>query len=439
MTVFEADWVCPVISAPLPGGALQVDDGMIAGLMTAAPPADSPGQRIRFNGCAIIPGFVNAHTHLELTLLRGLLEDIDFFSWIRKVTQIKQQMLSRDEIALSARLGVLECMAAGVTCVGEVMDTGASWPAMLEYGLQGIAYQELFGPADSHVEESMSGLRQKIGAMRPLQTATQRLGVSPHAPFTVSPRLFRTVKDYCRAESLPVTVHIAESAAEERYVRYGEGPFAERNRERNFAVDAAGCSPIAYLDRLGVLDPDTLLIHAIRTGDDDLELIRRAGAAVVHCPKSNGKLAHGIARVVEMRDAGVRVGLGTDSVASNNVVDMFEEMRQAVFMQRARSGQFNALNAHAVLRMATLGGAECLGLAKHLGSLEAGKRADFVVVDLADPALQPIYDPVQSMVYSACRKNVRATYIGGKRVEADATPLLAEARAIARRLSAPQR
>jgi 5-methylthioadenosine/S-adenosylhomocysteine deaminase len=309
---------------------------------------------------------------------------------------------------------------------------------MHEFGLQGIAYQELFGPADFHADDSLKGLMQKIDSMRPRQNATQRLGVSPHAPFTVSPRLFRIVKEYATSEHLPVTIHIAESADEDRYVRLGEGPFADRNRERKFEIEIAGCSPVTHLDRCGVLDPHTLLIHVIRTEDSDLETLRRTGAAVVHCPKSNAKLGHGVAKVVEMCATGIRMSLGTDSVASNNVVDMFEEMREAIFMQRARTGMFNALDAHSAFRMATLGGAECLGLEKHLGSLEVGKRADFVVVDLSDPALQPIYDPVQAMVYSACRKNVQATYIAGERVQLNPSPLVDQAAAIARRLMVTQ-
>jgi 5-methylthioadenosine/S-adenosylhomocysteine deaminase len=192
---------------------------------------------------------------------------------------------------------------------------------------------------------------------------------------------------------------------------------------------------VTHLDRCGVLDADTLLIHAIRTDDADLETLRRTGAPVVHCPKSNAKLGHGIARIAEMCKSGIRISIGTDSVASNNVVDMFEEMREAIFMQRARTGRHNALDAHRAFHIATLGGAECLGLAAHLGSLEAGKRADFVVVDLSDPALQPLYDPVQAMVYSACRKNITATYLAGRRVQIDAAPLVEQASAIARKLA----
>src|SRR5207244_10010401 len=134
---------------------------------------------------------------------------------------------------------------------------------------------------------------------------------------------------------------------------------------------------------------------------------------LVHCPKSNAKLAHGVAPLSEIRETGITIGLGTDSVASNNVVDMFEEMRAAIFQQRGRTKRLDALDAETVFRMATLEGAECLGLSEHLGSLDIGKRADFVVVDLNDPALQPVYDPINAMVYSASRLNIRATYLGG--------------------------
>jgi 5-methylthioadenosine/S-adenosylhomocysteine deaminase len=432
MTIFEADWICPVSSPPIADGAIAVDNGRI---VQVGRNLETLGERVRFPGSVIIPGFVNAHAHLELTVLRGFLEDLEFVTWIRTLTTSKQQRLTREEMLVSARLGAVECLAAGVTCVGEVMDVGTSWEAMREYGLQGVAYQELFGPADFHAEESLKGLQQKVHAIRPQETETQRVGVSPHAPFTVAPRLFRMVKAYAKSEHLPVTVHIAESEDEDRYVRLGEGPFADRNRERRFEVEVAGCSPVAHLERCGMLDPHTLLIHVIRTEDSDMDVLRRTGAAVVHCPKSNAKFGHGVARVVEMYETGIRMSLGTDSVASNNVVDMFEEMREAIFMQRARTGRFNALDAVSAFRMATHGGAECLGLDRHLGSLDEGKRADFVVIDLNDAALHPIYDPVQTLVYSACRKNVRETYIAGQRISVDPCSLLEQASAIARKLS----
>ena len=177
-----------------------------------------------------------------------------------------------------------------------------------------------------------------------------------------------------------------------------------------------------------------MLIHAVDLEDSDFDLLRRARPAIAHCPKSNAKLAHGIARIAEMKKAGLPIALGSDSVASNNVVDMFEEMRSAIFQQRGRTQRLDALDAEAVFRMATLGGAECLGLADYLGSLEAGKRADFAVVDLNDPAVQPVYDPIGAMVYSASRRNIRATYLAGCEVKIDAADILRDCVSVARKL-----
>jgi 5-methylthioadenosine/S-adenosylhomocysteine deaminase len=428
MTIYEADWVCPVSGPPVRNGFLVVENGKIRNGTGVGP------EPIRFPGCAIIPGFVSAHSHLELTILRGFLDDLPFEDWIPRLTQTKYEVLSHAEILVSAQLGAVEMLRAGVTCVGEVMDIGAGWRAMREFGLQGVAYQEVFGPAEMHADEAIAGLKRKVEALRLDQTETQRAGVSPHAPYTVSARLYREVADYSGNEKLPITTHIAESAAEGQFVRWGAGVFAERWAARGIPVEPPGCSPVAYIDALGLVRPGSLLVHAIDLEDGDFQILRNKRPAIVHCPKSNAKLAHGIARIRELLDTGVTLGLGADSMASNNAVDMFEEMRAAVFQQRVRAQRFDALDAQAAFRMATLGGAECLGLAEHLGSLDAGKRADFVVVDLNDPAVQPVHDPIQAMVYSASRGNIRATYIAGREVTPDPAPLLEEVRRITLKL-----
>ena len=430
MTIFEADWICPVSSPPIRNGRLAVENGKICPL-----PLGEGHNHVRFAGCAIIPGLVNAHAHLELTILRGFLEDLSFADWIARLTRTKYQDLTRDEMLLSARLGAIDMLAAGVTCIGEVMDLGVSWPAMREFDLQGIAYQEVFGPAEAQADESLSGLAKKIDAYRGDQSETRRIGVSPHAPYTVSAKLFREVDQYARREDLRLTTHIAESKEEGLFVRQGAGPFAERLRQRGIPVTPQGCSPVEYLDRLGLLRPEMLLVHTIDLDDTDFEILRNKRPAIVHCPKSNAKLAHGIARIAELRNTGVVAGFGTDGVASANLIDMFEEMRTAIFQQRGLTRRLDALDAQTVFRMATLGGAECLGLSKHLGSLEAGKRADFVVVDLSGMAVQPVYDPIQTMVYSASRQNVRATYLGGRETKIDPTDIVRDCAVIAKRLS----
>ena len=431
MTIFEADWICPVSGPPIPGGSLAVEGETIAGVGSNN---FANANRVSFPGCAIIPGFVNAHAHLELTVLRGFLEDMPFDSWIPRLTRAKYQQLTRDEMLQSARLGAIEMLRAGVTCVAEVMDLGVSWHAMREFGLRGIAYQEVFGPAEIQTEDAMAGLRKKVAEYRRDETDTLRTGVSPHAPYTVSAKLFGAVNDYAQQEGLRLTTHIAESSEEGLFVRNGTGPFADSHRKRGIEVTPAGCSPIAYLDRFGLLRPEMLLIHAIDLEDSDLDILNARRPAVVHCPKSNAKLAHGISRITEIQKTGISIGLGTDSVSSNNVIDIFEEMRAAIFQQRARTQRWDALDAYSAFRMATLGGAACLGLESRLGSLDIGKCADFVVVSLDDPALHPVYDPVQTMVYSASRHNVKATYLRGQEVRTDPSEIMKKFESIPSRL-----
>jgi 5-methylthioadenosine/S-adenosylhomocysteine deaminase len=429
MTVYEGDWVCPVSSPPIRNGRLAVENGRIHPL-----PSGEGGEVVRFPGCAIIPGFVNAHSHLELTILRGFLDDLPFADWIPRLTNAKYNVLSRADMLVSAQLGAVEMLRAGVTCLGEVMDLGTAWQAMRESGLRGVAYQEVFGPAEGQEDEAFHGLREKVEGYRKEQTETLRIGVSPHAPYTVSAKLYRRVNEYAEREHLRLTTHIAESVEEGMFVRWGGGVLAERLAQRGISFEPPGCSPLRYIDGLGLLRPLTLLVHAVDLEDEDFPLLQEKRPALVHCPKSNAKLAHGIAQVAKIRETGITLGLGTDSVASNNVVDMFEEMRAAVFQQRARTQELHSLDAQSVFRMATLGGAECLGLAEHLGSLDVGKHADFVVIDLNDPAVQPVHDPIESMVYSASRHNVRATYVAGREIRPDPTALLKEVVRIADKL-----
>lgn len=436
MTVYEADWVCPITSPPIPNGAFSVEAGRITHVGAAE---DILGtHRIRYSGCAIVPGFVNAHAHLELTILRGLLENLPFTEWIQGLVRTKYQLLTRDDLKVSAQLGAIEMLRAGVTTVAEVMDVGTGFEAMQEFGLQGIAYQEVFGPAETAVAESMKGLVGKIDGYRQSPkgpSETVRVGVSPHAPYTVSRPLYEAVRDYARREALRMTAHVAESRDETSFVRDGAGPFAAAHAKRGIEVTARHCLPVAYMESLGLLGPDMLLVHGVETDAADLDRLRATGTFVVHCPKSNAKLGNATARIHDMRERGVRVSLGTDSVASNNVIDMFEEMRAAIFQQRTLTGRIDSLIASDAFRMATIEGAKAMGFEKHLGSLEPGKRADFAVVDLSGAATQPVYDPIDTMVYSASRTDVKTVFLAGREVSLDDSEVLELAGRIALKLS----
>ncbi len=420
MTVHEADWVCPATSAPIRSGAMAVEQGRI---VQVGPSAEVPGSnRVRYPGCALIPGFVNTHAHLELTIFHGVLDNLAFGDWIAKLVRIKYGALDREALKVSARLGAMEMLRAGITTVGEVMDTGTGWEAMQEFGLQGVAYQEVFAPDEAQASDSLRSLQFKVAEYRAQQTETRRIGISPHAPYTVSKDLYERVRDYARSERLPMTAHIAESREETLFVRDGAGHFADAHRKREIEVVPRRLSPIAYLDSLRLLGPDMLLVHAIETDADDLRRIRAAGASVSHCPRSNAKLAHGVARVAEMQKLGIPISLGTDSTASNDSIDMFAEMRLAASQQ--------GFNASEVFRMATIEGARALALDRLVGSLEAGKRADFAAMELKGIA----GDPLDAMIRSGDRKNIKATFLGGVSVSLDDTAIRREVERIKARV-----
>src|SRR5262245_28263236 len=250
MTIYAADWLCPATSEPIPHGAIEVENGRIHRI--GAQWEFGNARRVAYPGCAIIPGFVNAHCHLELTVLRGFLENASFHDWILKLVKAKYQILTPDALRASAQLGAIEMLRAGVTAVGEVMDVGTAWEAMKEFGLQGVAYQEVFGPADSVAAESMEKLRGKIEALRRDETETLRVGVSPHAPFTLSRKLYQMTADYAHRESLRMSAHIAESRDETLLVRDGGGRFGDGQRNRGIEVTPRGCTPIAYIGELGL-------------------------------------------------------------------------------------------------------------------------------------------------------------------------------------------
>jgi 5-methylthioadenosine/S-adenosylhomocysteine deaminase len=283
---------------------------------------------------------------------------------------------------------------------------------MREMGVRGINYQEVFGPDPAQCAESIAGLREKVARLRYLETPLVKVGVSPHAPYTVSDDLFRATTALAHEWHLPMAIHIAESALEQQLVVDGEGPFADGLRRRGIAVDRRGKTPLELLDRLGVLAAKPLLIHCVRAVADDMPRIAASGSAVAHCPASNAKLGHGVAPLDEMLGAGITVGLGSDSMASNNRMDILEEARLALLTQRARVGSHAAPGAADVLELATLGGAAALGLADVTGSLEVGKQADLAVFGL--DSIGPTQDPVTTAVFSVTAARTRFVSVAGR-------------------------
>ena len=438
---YAARWVLPMDSPPIENGEVVVEDGLIAAVRPRVIHSGSPlsGQRGRdFGEAVLLPGLVNAHTHFEYTALRGFLEDIPFFPWVRALLASKSA-LNQEDWLWSARLGALESVAAGTTTIGDNTDAGVTMRVAAETGLRAVIYQEVFGiDPRQPVPDIMADLQAKVAAHRRLASDRLRVGVSPHALYTVRPELMAALNAYVSQEKLPTSLHIAESAAESALTRQGEGPFAEMFRRRGIAWDAPHCSPTQYAADLGALGPRALAVHCVQQTQDDMDLFATTGAAIVHCPKSNAKLGAGLAPLSRwLRTGGLRVALGTDSAASNNTLDLWEEMRYALLLQRAQGQDVEAVTAAQILRVATLGGAEALGLASLVGSLTPGKRADMIAVSLDAPHTVPATDPYAALVYSARAADVLMTlcdgvvlYDAGEWPTLDRAAIIAAARAV---------
>jgi cytosine/adenosine deaminase-related metal-dependent hydrolase len=420
--VYQARWVLPVSSPPIADGAIAVTGEQIVSVGTRsallAQFAEAP--TLDLGESAIIPGLVNAHSHLELTAMRGFLEGeaADFFAWLRKLTHARLDRMTADDLKVSASWGACEAARAGVTCVGDASDAALqSMSALDDVGLRGIVFQESFGPDPRLAHENFEKLTTKIAALRERETSLVSVGVSPHAPYTVcSPQLQMTSR-FALDEKLPLMMHAAETEMEVSFLREGRGPFAEGLRSRGIEWRAPGVSTIQYLYDVGVLETKPLLAHCIHVDEADLETIKQTETRVAHCPKSNAKLGHGIAPFDRMIEKRIDVGFGSDSVASNNTCDLLEEARFALLL--ARSSRNCDLNCDDILQAATLGGAHSLGLAGKVGELKAGLQADFAVVSLDGTHQIPSYGPADTLIFASSGRDVTMTVVAGREVYRD--------------------
>ncbi len=391
-----------------------------------------------FGESAIIPGLINAHSHLELTAMRGYLEDeeSDFFAWLKKLTIARLERMTADDLNVSAAWGACEAARAGVTCVADASDAALeSMNALREVGLRGIVYQESFGPDPKLARENLDKLKAKVARLRKRETDLVKCGVSPHAPYTVSGPQLALISGFALDEGLPVMMHAAETAMEVSLLREGRGLFADGLRSRGIEWRAPGVSTIQYLNNHGVLETHPLLAHCIHVDEADIETIKKTGTTVAHCPKSNAKLGHGRAPFSQFLENGIAVGLGSDSVASNNVCDLLEESRFALLLARSERGssptvreglvdrlgqqQEHTLSANEVFNAATVGGARALGLAGHTGELTTGMQADFAVVSLDGLHQVPTYDPVSTLIFASSGRDVILTVIAGREIYRD--------------------
>ncbi len=409
-------------------GAVAVDGPTIVAVGSPADVAArfTATERIDAPGDVIIPGLVNTHTHAAMVLFRGLADDLALMDWLQQyIFPGEARTVSPEMVRVGTRLAALEMIKSGTTTFADMYYFEEEVArAAREAGLRGVLGQTIIGFPVADAKTAAEGLARAETFIRanqgdPLITPAP----APHAPYTLDEATLRGSRALADRYGVPLLIHVAETRDELKTVGEKHG----------------GATPVAFLASIGLLGPPVVAAHCVWLNDADIDIMRRAGAAVSHNPESNMKLASGTAPVPRFLEAGLRVGLGTDGAASNNDLDMVEAMRQAALLHKLATGDPRAIPAQAALEMATLGGARALGLDRRVGSLETGKEADLVVVGMRGARQTPMYNPVSHLVYVARGGDVTATVVRGKVLMRDGrVRTLDEARVLAdaRRLAA---
>ena len=399
VTLVSADWVVPVEGDAIRDGAVAITD---EGRIEAVGRASDLGEGEHFDGCVIAPGFVNCHSHLEYAVYAGFGDGLPFSDWIG-LHVARKRLLALDDMVAIATDGAASCLRSGVTTVGDCSFSGAAAEAAAATGLRATVYVEVFGP-DATALDRFREIRARI---EPVLSDRVRLGVSPHAPYTCTLALYEA----CAALGLPMATHLAESRAERDYLRDGSGTWSGF---ADMLVQPSGTTGIRMLAAAGLLGPELMAAHCVDVEEDEIALLAEHGVGVAHCPRSNGILGCGVAPLAELLEAGIAVGIATDSPASTPSFDLFEELRTAIVTARARARSPVALAAERALELATLGGARVLGLADEIGSIVPGKWADLAVISLTDSPLEPVEDPAAAVVLGGSPDRVAATLVAGE-------------------------
>jgi 5-methylthioadenosine/S-adenosylhomocysteine deaminase len=425
MKILSAEHVLPISNKPIKNGAVLIEGEKILNvgqqneLIEQFPqvPHENFGQAV------IMPGFVNCHAHLEITAMRGFLDqfDDDFSSWLLTLTKTRAERLTSEDVEISAVFGALEGAKAGVTCFGDIGRSGtAGIKALNQNGLRGVLFQETeFSPDNKTGLDDFEKLKDVFGEVQTLQTGLVKAGISPHAPYTVSQKLFELITEFAINNKIKTTIHAAESLEEQNLMQKGGGFFADVYQKRSVNWQSPKCSTIEYLSDIGVLEAKPLLAHCVYVSERDLELIEKSGSAIAHCPKSNAKFGHGIAPLESFLDKSIAVGLGSDSMASNNTCDILEEARFATLLARTKVAKNRFIDAREIIEMATVGGARALGLEEQIGSIETGKQADLIIISTDDVAQMPVHDIYTTLLFATNSGKVLLTMVAGEELFRD--------------------
>ena len=381
----------PLDGQPIEGGFVEYDGADIVGVGAGR------GDR-HYPDAVIVPGFVNAHSHLEYAVYAGFGDGLAFGPWITLHTQ-RKALLEPDDMLAVARRGAADSLRSGITTTADYSFSGDAALAAADFGLRAIVYLEVFAHVPADAEERFTRLSARVP-----RSELVTIGISPHSPYLCSVEVF----EWCLSLGIPVGTHLAESANENEWLEHGAGPFAESP----IVVPPTGKRAVPTLE--SVLGPRLLCAHCVDLEPHELALLAERDVPVAHCPRSNALLGCGVAPLAGLREAGIRVGLGTDSPASAPSFDMFEEMRAAIYAARARERRAEALSAGDALRLATIDAARALQIDGEVGTLTPGKRADLAVVSLAESPYHPVEDPAAAVVFGGSPERVLETVVNGQ-------------------------
>ena len=408
-TLINARWIVPVEPEGLilEYHALAIDGGRILAILPQAEAAT----RYQAETClmldrqVLMPGLINAHTHASMTLLRGLADDLPLLNWLQDhIWPTEARWVDPAFVRAGTRLAVAELLCGGTTCFNDMYFFPETTAAVAcEVGIRAcvglIALDFPTAYARSLDEYLSKGLAlHEASRSEPLL----HTALAPHAPYTVSTPALERIGRLATDLNLPVHIHVHETAAE-------VADFQARH----------GCRPLQRLGEIGLLSSRLLAVHMTQLEPVEIERLAQTGVHVIHCPESNLKLASGFCPVAQLDAAEVNVAIGTDGAASNNDLDLFGELRTAALLGKGVAGDARVLPAARILRMATLNGAKALGLAHETGSLEPGKSADVIAVDLGELETEPVYHPLSQLVYAVSRRQVSNVWVAGQRVLAE--------------------
>ncbi len=383
-------------------GILCIREGKIEKIFHTKPESfPEAAEKINAKDCIVMPGLVNTHCHMPMTLFRGLADDLPLSEWLNcHIFPAEAKHINPESVKTGTLLACAEMLLSGITtcCDGYFLEDSVA-EAVREMGIRAVLGHGIIDfpapgvPNPAENVKTALAFAQKWSRVSPLIQPS----LFCHSPYTCSAQTLKKAKAAADAHGLLFQIHLSETKA-----------------ERDQMISSQGLSPVAFLDKLGILDQNTLLVHCVSVDEKDTEIIAKRGACISHNPESNMKLASGIAPVSQFLKAGITVGLGTDGCASNNNLDLFGEMDTAAKLHKVSTLDPTVMDAHSVLKMATLEGAKAIGLGNRIGSLETGKSADIIIVDTNQPHLTPLYDPISHLVYAARGSDVRDVMINGK-------------------------